>query len=86
VKAEILYFRGISLQLLGNDGQARDWLERAVAFADEHNFNRILFKAEAALRALETDAVVVGPDTTNTPPDVRAGLRAMRAELASAGA
>jgi tetratricopeptide (TPR) repeat protein len=86
VKAEILYFRGLSFQLLGKDGQARDWLERAVAFADEHDFNRILFKAEAALRALEADAVVVGPDTTNTPPDVRAGLRAMRAELASAGA
>lgn len=86
-KAEILYYRGLSHQILGNAAEARRWLRRAVAFADEHGFSRLLFQAEEALQAMETQA-----DWTPTrlgapasaPRDVCLGLEEMRRELVGA--
>jgi len=83
-KAEILYYRGIGHHALGRGKTAREWLERAMHFAEEHNFNRVLFRAEDALASLEIDS---GRETSYleeaaaAPPDVRNGLRAMREEL-----
>jgi tetratricopeptide (TPR) repeat protein len=99
-KAEILCYRGLGLHLLGRTAEARAWLERAVDFASEHEFGRIVIKADAALDSLArspaemladrpsvvTGAEIAGPhswtDSRNpAPPEVRDGLRTMRAEL-----
>jgi tetratricopeptide (TPR) repeat protein len=83
-KAEILYYRGLSYRALGERAVAMAWLERAVAFAEEHRFNRTLFEAEGALASLgqEPDRHVTA--RTASPawiPEVSKGLRAMRLEL-----
>jgi tetratricopeptide (TPR) repeat protein len=90
-KAEILYYRGLSFKLLGRFEVARNWLERAVAFAEEHDFHWVFFEAEATLYGLSADVGVTTetvvpdvPEVTRAPPEVREGLRAMREELASA--
>jgi tetratricopeptide (TPR) repeat protein len=86
-KAEILYYRGLGYRALGEQACAEDWLRRAVAFAEEHKFGRVLFLAEEALRA---DAGrVPAPETTHAPAapqELREGLRAMRQEVVTAGA
>jgi tetratricopeptide (TPR) repeat protein len=85
-KAEILYYRGRSLELLGSGEAAREWLERAVAFADEHGFARTLFSAENALRSLAVESRTHFDGAPVTPQHVREGLRTMRAELTGVGA
>lgn len=87
-KAEILYFRGVSHALLGRKSEARSWLEKAVAFAEDHAFEVVLDNARAALGELtdkdhETRAIQqgAGPVRRTAPPDVRDGLRAMRDEV-----
>lgn len=80
-KAEILYYRGLSHRALGRIESAERWLERAVAFAEEHGFNRVLFDAEAALRSLKTYIEDRPTSAPAAPPDVREGVRAMRREL-----
>jgi len=86
-KAEILYYRGLSLRLLGHHEAARSLLERAVAFADAHAFNWVLFEAEAALKALDAcdSTGIATPQATPAPPEVREGLRAMRRAVVGAG-
>ena len=81
-KAEILYYRGLSLRALGRIEDAERWLEKAVSFAEAHGFNRILFDAEEALRSLTTYIDDRQTSTPAAPPDVREGVRAMRRELA----
>jgi tetratricopeptide (TPR) repeat protein len=97
-KAEVLCYRGLGLHLLGRTDEARVWLERAADFASEHEFGRIVIKADAALDSLAPSAserlgAVVAEarvhesaawtgDRGPAPPDVRDGLRAMRTELA----
>lgn len=78
-KAEILYYRGLSCQALGRDELARQWLQRAVSFAEEHGFNRILFAAEEALQARPETSSPEPPPAA--PRELREGLRAMRQEL-----
>jgi len=80
-KAEILLYRALSYQALGRLTEARDWLQRAVSFAEEHEFNRVLFKAEEALRDLATQIDSRPLPSSSAPPEVRDGLRAMREEL-----
>jgi len=83
-KAEILYYRGLSLHLLGRLTEARQWLERAVRFAEMHEFNQKVFEAEDALKQVTADVLrscdPVKPLST-APPEVRAELRAMRDEV-----
>jgi tetratricopeptide (TPR) repeat protein len=81
--AENLYTRGLSHEALGDIDVARSWLKRAVAFAEEHGYNRVLFQAEDALRRLNAPAVAaLGREhTPAAPPEVREGLRAMRQRL-----
>ena len=71
---------------LGRIDDAERWLERAVAFADQHGFSRILFRAEAALEALRADRPAVDARGAAAPPEVRDGLRAMRRAAALSGA
>jgi tetratricopeptide (TPR) repeat protein len=79
-KAEILYYRGLSCRELGRLDQAAEWLEQAVAFAEEHSFNQLLFDAEEALRTLPT-YVSDQEAPVAAPPTVRDGVRALREEL-----
>ena len=85
-KSEILYYRGLSYRALGHHARADEWLRRAVVFAEEHTFGRVLFLAEEALRARPEHPT---PDfevpTPAAPRELREGLRAMRHELAGAG-
>ncbi|MDH3270249.1 MAG: hypothetical protein OEN56_02890 [Gemmatimonadota bacterium] len=77
-KAEILWYRGLSHQLLGRGDEARSWLRRAIDFAREHGFTRVRMGAEEALRALSGGPSSDRPSTMSAPPEVRDGLRAMR--------
>lgn len=85
-KADILCYRGVSYALLGRSEEARGSLERAVAFAQKHGFNRVLSEADQALRNLAHGDVGVRPPPTAAPPEVREGLRAMRDDVVGAGA
>ena len=90
-KAEILQYRGLSYRALGDLDAARAWLARAVTFAEQHGFNRVIFEAESALETLEQERAAVGRATASaeTPTaarEVREGLRAMRQALVGAGA
>ena len=87
-KAEILFYRGVSYRALGDLPQAREWLRAAVAFAEEHKYNHVLFRADEALASLAEECVdpstTTAPPTPVAPPEMRDGLRAMRRELALA--
>jgi tetratricopeptide (TPR) repeat protein len=82
-KAEILHYRGLSCIALGDTDRARRYLERAVAFAEEHGFGRTLFAAEAALVGLKTHTTEA--ERRSVPPavpvEVSSGLREMRLGL-----
>jgi tetratricopeptide (TPR) repeat protein len=84
VRAEILYYRGLSYRALGRLEEAEQWLQRALSFAEEHEYNRALFRAEEALRSLS--AARASSECPAAPTRVREGLRSMRRELVGAGA
>lgn len=83
-KAEILYYRGLSYCALGNPARAKRWLTRAVAFAEEHQYNQVLFRAEEALHSLSRARRPERTPPSAAPPEVREGLRAMRRDLVGA--
>ncbi len=80
-KAEILYYRGLSYRALGEHDLAEEWLSRAVAFADEHGYNQVLFQAEKALAERPEIAATEAAPSPAAPRELREGLRAMRQEL-----
>lgn len=85
VKAEILHYRGLSHRALGNAEQARTYLQRAVAFAEEHGYSQTLFAAEGALKALIEGTVEVARPTAPPPTEeVSVGLRGMRQAVEAA--
>jgi tetratricopeptide (TPR) repeat protein len=84
-KAEILLYRGLSYQALGHPDRAREYLERALGFAEENGFNRILFAAEEALGGLREDNSSPPPVViSRATEEVRIGLHEMREELVGA--
>jgi tetratricopeptide (TPR) repeat protein len=88
VKAEILYYRGLSYRSLGRLDEAEAWLGRALTFAEEHGFNHLLFRAEEALASSSSDRSDASGELAipTTPDTVRNGLRTMREELVGVGA
>lgn len=84
MRAEILYYRGLSHRALGDVKAARKHLERAVAFAEEHGFSRTLFAAESALEALDAAGREAKPEAPSPAPEVSGGLREMRLALEGA--
>ena len=87
VKAEILQYRGLSYRALGRLDLAEAWLSRAVAFAEEHGFNRVLFQAEEALGSLAARATTPAESLTPVAPrELRDGLRSLRREMSGSGA
>lgn len=81
VKAEILYFRGVSNAMLGRRESARSWLQRAVDLADEHSLEMVLSDARKALEELAGQRPVQATPRSEAPSEVREGLRALRAEV-----
>jgi len=92
--AELLFYRGKAYGVLGDDEQARRWLEEAKAYSEEHSLNQISFQAQDALEALragkpptEGDA---SPCTERVVLDdidgIRSELSSMRGQLASTAA
>jgi tetratricopeptide (TPR) repeat protein len=83
--ADALYTRGLSHEALGDLQLAQQWLRRAVKFAEDHKYNRVLFEAEDALRRLEAPTVIESTEEAAHPAaplEVREGLRAMRRQVA----
>jgi tetratricopeptide (TPR) repeat protein len=85
VKAEILYYRGLSYGALGRRDEAEEWLRRAVAFTEEHRFNQQSFRAVEALEGLSGRGPEDHEPTPAAPAELRDGLRAMRQELVAVG-
>ena len=85
-KAEIMYYRGLSYEALGQVAEARSWLERTIEFAGLHKFSPWLFKAEAALERLGRVERPAPSVDQPAPAEIRTGLRVMREELVGAGA
>ena len=79
--SQILHYRGLSLRALARFEEAESWLERAVAFADEHGFNETLFRAEKDLLELPSYVAERVENTPAAPAWVRDGVQAMRREL-----
>jgi tetratricopeptide (TPR) repeat protein len=83
-KAEILFYRGLSFQALGQFEVAERWLERAMSFSQEHGFSRMVFRAVDALGKLVAPSPEEARRAPAAPPEVREGVRAMRRELVGA--
>jgi tetratricopeptide (TPR) repeat protein len=83
---EILHYRGLSYRALGLRDEARDWLTRAVQFAEEHRFGKTLFDAEEALKLLDSPGPMPAPvRIAASSPAIRLGLREMREGSLGAG-
>jgi len=92
IQAQVLLYRGLSLQALWRLAEAKDWLERALAYAEKHGLSQRIFEAERALGDLESvprrtaaGGTSPGLEVGEEVLQVRAGLREMREALAGAG-
>jgi hypothetical protein len=87
-RGQVLFYRGLSCRALGEESEAGGWLNKALAFAEEHGLNKLIFDAEAALKegASVQAMPTVQPTYQDSPPEeilgVRQGLREMRETLA----
>jgi len=79
--AQILRYRGLSHRALGELDAARQWLDRAVRFAEEHGYNEILFSAEQDLADLASHVAETVETTPAAPEWIREGVQAMRRDL-----
>jgi hypothetical protein len=75
----------MSYRAMGRYEPARQWLTRAVTFAEEHDFNRVMFEAESALDDLNTSRQEQKMQPAAAPLEVKQGLREMRQGLAGVG-
>ncbi len=87
-RGQVLFYRGLSCRALGEEAEAGAWLNKALAFAEEHGLNKLIFDAEAALKekASAQAMPMAQPMYQDSPPEeilgVRQGLREMRETLA----
>jgi hypothetical protein len=76
---------------LGDEGEGRGWLEKALAFAEEHGLSKLIFDAEAALKEVSSGLASGTARTVFQDPapeevlGVRRGLREMRETQAAVG-
>jgi tetratricopeptide (TPR) repeat protein len=85
--ADALRTRGLSYEALGELAVAKEWLKKAVTFAEERGYNRILFEVEEALKRLDAPPRPA-PECKPLPAaplEVREGLRAMRRQVVRVG-
>lgn len=93
VQGQVLLYRGISCRALGRTREGDKWITRALAFAEEHQLNKLIFDAEAALQPREPADVPgswadqdSGQATGADVQEIRQSLQEMRKDLAGAGA
>lgn len=90
VRAQVLYFGGLSNLALGRRREARSNLEDALAFAEGHGLSKLIFDAEAALEEMESSGTAAKSREPSPPPEepgeeverIRRELRGMREALA----
>jgi hypothetical protein len=89
MKGQLLLYRGLALRALGEKREGDKWITSALAFAEEHELNKIIFDAEAALKdrsTAETSEVGARAPSMETSgsdvQEVRQGLREMREAMA----
>ncbi len=80
-QAQILLFRGLSYEAIGERAVARKWLQEAVDFADANGVSQSSFEAEAALAALDRDDQPALDEAPEEMPMIRQQLRAIREAL-----
>jgi tetratricopeptide (TPR) repeat protein len=92
MRGQVLLYRGLSCRALGNWKEGDNWITRALSFAEEHDLNKLIFDAEAALRedapttTPEVSAFGLSIETAGADvQEVRQGLRNMREALAGVG-
>ena len=92
VQGQVLLYRGLSCNALGQTGEGGKWLTRALAFAEGHKLNKLIFVAEAALRPRDSaEAPGEGAELASDQAagaellEVHQGLLEMREALAGAG-
>jgi tetratricopeptide (TPR) repeat protein len=90
-QGQVLYYRGLSARALGCPEEAREWLEKALSYAETHSLNKLIFDVEEALVG-----DVPSPERPAAPPkapepvgkeigEVRQGLRELRETLVKVG-
>jgi tetratricopeptide (TPR) repeat protein len=78
VHAQILQFRAMSWEALGNEDRARAWFVRARDYAQEHGVNQVYFEVEAAILRLDQNEGAI------SDRDARASAHVSSAETAPA--
>jgi len=93
VQGQVLLYRGLSCNALGRTSEGGKWLTRALAFAEGHKLNKLIFVAEAALGPRDSaEAPGEGAELASDQAagaellEVHQGLLEMREALAGAGA
>ncbi len=88
-RAQVLFYRGLSNRALGRWEESVRWLSEALALAEQHKLNKLIFDAEGELAKVEPsrDAPAAGLDFTSEPfgqeiGEVRQGLQELREALA----
>ncbi len=87
-RGQVLFYRGLSCRALGEEGEGRTWISKALAFAEEHGLSKLIFDAEAALKESASVPAIptAQPMYQDSPPEeilgVRQGLREMKETLA----
>jgi tetratricopeptide (TPR) repeat protein len=93
VQAQILLYRGLSLQALERFEEAQGWLARALSSAEKHGLSQLIFEAEKAQGQKLPPSGQTRPAPWKILPDldpsaeileVRRGLQEMRAEAVGA--
>jgi tetratricopeptide (TPR) repeat protein len=83
-RGQVLYYRGLSMRVLGREEEAQEWLRKALAYAEKNGLNKLVFDSEAALGEKgppEARAPAPALAQESVPPEilgVRRGLRELR--------
>jgi tetratricopeptide (TPR) repeat protein len=83
-RGQVLYYQGLSHRALGEESEAVSRLRQALAFAEEHGLNKLVFDVEAALGDGSTPSMApaTAPSWEGRVPEevlgVRRGLRELR--------
>lgn len=83
-RGQVLYYQGLSHRALGEESEAVRQLRQALAFAEEHGLNKLVFDVEAALKVDSTAHITpaTAPPWEGRVPEeilgVRRGLRDLK--------
>jgi tetratricopeptide (TPR) repeat protein len=81
---QVLFFRGLANRALGLEDKEREWLQEALAYAERHGLNKIIFDVERSLSEISERAEAPASPLGKPEPfgesisGVRSGLRELR--------